>query len=65
MATEAQPRPLLTVSQVAERLSLSTKQVRRRISSGHLPALKLGPEPQAHLRVDADELDKWLYEDAS
>jgi excisionase family DNA binding protein len=65
MATDAQARPLLTVAQVAERLNLSTKQVRRRIASGDLPAVKLGPEPGAHVRVDERELDEYVYGDAA
>jgi excisionase family DNA binding protein len=65
MVTDVQARPLLTVAQVAERLNLSTKQVRRRIASGDLPAVRLGPEPRAQLRVDERELDQYVYGDAA
>jgi excisionase family DNA binding protein len=59
MSTTAPTRQLLTVWQTAERLTVSEKTVRRLISSGNLPALRVG----AQLRVDADELERWLYAD--
>jgi hypothetical protein len=39
MSTDMQLRPLLTIRQVAARLSLSESTVRRRIEMGELPAL--------------------------
>jgi excisionase family DNA binding protein len=64
MGTDVQAPRLLTVRGVAERLGLSTKQVRRRIASGQLPAVRLGPEPNAQLRVDERELEQYVYGDA-
>jgi excisionase family DNA binding protein len=63
MSKEVQLRRLLTVAEVAERLNLSTKQVRRRIAWGDLPAIRLGPEPRAHVRVDPVELERYVYGD--
>jgi excisionase family DNA binding protein len=60
MGTDVQAPRLLTVRAVAHWMGLSTKQVRRRIASGDLPAVRLGPEPNAQLRVSADELEAWL-----
>jgi excisionase family DNA binding protein len=61
MATDVQARPLLSVSATAERLGVSEKTVRRLISSGVLPALRIG----AQLRIDPDELDQYVYGDAA
>jgi excisionase family DNA binding protein len=63
MPMDVQARRLLTVKQVADRLGLSTKQVRRRIAAGDLPAIRLGPEPRAHVRVDPAELERYVYGD--
>jgi excisionase family DNA binding protein len=65
MGTHVQAPRLLTVREVAERLNLSTKQVRRRIVSGDLPAVRLGPEQNAQLRVDERELKQFVYGDAA
>jgi excisionase family DNA binding protein len=61
MASPVHARPLLTVGEVADRLGVSTRTVRRRIESGELPAVRLGSSRQAPVRIDADELDGWLY----
>lgn len=58
MGTDVQTPRLLTVREVADRLGLSTKQVRRRIAAGDLPAVRLGLERNAQLRVDEQELDE-------
>ena len=59
MSTAASSRRLLTVQEVAARLGVSEKTVRRRIADGLLPAVQLGHYRHA-LRVDAAELDDWL-----
>jgi excisionase family DNA binding protein len=65
MAEEAPPR-LLKVSETAERMSVSPWTVYRMISRGDLPAIRLGSGPCAPLRVDANELERWIYsEDAA
>ena len=51
---------LLTVPEVAERLRVSRPTVYRRIAEGSLPAVRLG-DGFGPLRVDARELDDWLY----
>lgn len=56
---KVQTRPLLTVAQAAERLSVNEKTVRRLIHSGRLPALKVG----GAVRIDGSELERWLYGD--
>lgn len=45
--------PLLSVATVAERLALSVKQVRRLISAGELPHVKLG---HRSVRVEEEDL---------
>jgi len=48
---------LLTIPETADRLRVSRVTVYRLISSGQLPALKVG----GALRVDENELREWLY----
>jgi excisionase family DNA binding protein len=55
---------LLGVKEVALRLRCSPKTVYRKVSSGELPAVKLGSGPKAPIRVDAGELDAWIYHPA-
>jgi excisionase family DNA binding protein len=64
MATDVQAPQLLTVREVADRLKLSEKSVRRRIASGELPAVRLGGRG-TQLRVDERELDEYVYGDAA
>jgi excisionase family DNA binding protein len=64
MATDVQAPQLLTVREVADRLKLSEKSVRRRIASGELPAVRLGGRG-TQLRVDERELDQYVYGDAA
>jgi excisionase family DNA binding protein len=64
MATDAQAPQLLTVREVADRLKLSEKSVRRRIASGELPAVRLGGRG-TQLRVDERELDEYVFGDAA
>lgn len=45
---------LLTITETAQRLSVSTKTVRRWIKGGRLRAVRLGP---SLIRVKATELD--------
>ena len=52
---------LLTVAEVADRLGLHHKTVRRLIHAGELPGIKLGRGIKSPLRVPADELSRWLY----
>jgi excisionase family DNA binding protein len=58
VSTVAPERPLLTVRATAQALGVSEKTVRRLVHSGQLPALRVGGQ----LRLDQDELRKWLYE---
>jgi excisionase family DNA binding protein len=57
MTTAVQHPPLLTVSEVAERLRVSVKTVRRLVERGQVPALRVGTQ----IRIDRDEFDAWLY----
>jgi excisionase family DNA binding protein len=57
MSSVVSDRPLLTVVQVAERLAVCEKTVRRLIDRGDLPALRVG----AQIRIDAAQLEQWLY----
>ena len=51
--------PLLTVPEVAARLRVSPRTIRRRIEAGELPAVHLGG-PGFPLRLDPLELERWL-----
>jgi excisionase family DNA binding protein len=59
MATLAAARPLLTIGETAEKLSISETTVRRLIGAGILPAVRVSP---GAIRVEAGELDEWLEE---
>lgn len=60
MAATVPQRPLMTVSETAERLRVSDKTVRR-LASHDLPTLRVG----GSVRVDADELERWLGQQMS
>ena len=55
-------RRLLSVSEVAERLSVSRRAVERKSASGEIPAFQLGG-PRTPIRLDERELEAWLYRD--
>jgi excisionase family DNA binding protein len=56
----ASQRALLTIPEVAERVRVSRSTIRRRIDAGEIPAVKLGSTPQAPVRVDEQELERWI-----
>ena len=43
MSSHPNPEPLLSVTEVAERLNCSAKTVRRLIATGQLEAVRIGP----------------------
>ena len=51
------PTILLTVSEAADRLTLSERHVRRLIAKGNIAATRLGPHT---LRVAADEVERFI-----
>ena len=51
---------LLSIAEVAERLGVSTKTVRRRISEGAIPAVKVGPAVNSPIRVSEAAVERWL-----
>ncbi len=57
MAAAVTSSPLLTVAETAETLRVSERTVRRLISAGAVPALRVGTQ----IRIDADELRAWLH----
>ena len=59
---QATPK-LLTVREVAERLQVSIWTAYRKVESGEIPAVKLGPGRMAPVRVDPAELQAWLTEE--
>jgi excisionase family DNA binding protein len=63
MSTAVPIRTLLSVNETAELLGVSTKQVRRLIARGELPAVQLGGRGSA-IRIDREELEAWLYSEA-
>ena len=56
---------LLTVEETARRLGVSTITIRRHIRDGSIPAVRLGYSPASPLRIPADTLVAWLYEDVT
>jgi excisionase family DNA binding protein len=61
MSTVDSSRRLLMVPEVADRLRVSVKTVRRLIETGEVPAVRLGAKRHA-IRVDERELEAWLDE---
>jgi excisionase family DNA binding protein len=61
MSAPVSQRPLLTVSETAERLRVSEKTVYRLAGRNELPSLRVG----SAVRVDADELERWLGQQMS
>ena len=59
MTTVAHERPLLTIREVASRLSVSESTVRRLIEGDEFPSLQLG-RPGGAVRIDEAEFDAWL-----
>jgi excisionase family DNA binding protein len=55
--TTVVPERLLTIREVARRLAVSEKTIRRLVEAGRLPALRVGHG----LRFDPDELQSWLF----
>jgi excisionase family DNA binding protein len=51
---------LLTVKEAAQLLRLTEWSVRAKVTSGQLPALRLGDGPRAPIRISARALDDWL-----
>ena len=50
------PRPLLTIAEVADRLGVQVRHVRRLVAERRIPYIKWG-----HLiRFDPDDLERWL-----
>ena len=56
-----EPR-FLCVGEVAHRLRQSESTIGRKIREGELPAVRLGHGPRSPLRIDAGELEAWLFE---
>jgi excisionase family DNA binding protein len=53
-------RKLLRVNEVAERLNWHPSSVYRAVSTGTMPAVRLGG-PGCSIRIDESELERWLY----
>ena len=60
MSTRVLNEHLLTIAEVAARLRLTEKTVRRLVDNGELSALRVG-HGRGVLRVDPTELYQWLY----
>lgn len=54
--TEAEVRPLLGVTQLAERLGTTERFVRRLVCERRIPFFKVGK----YVRFDQDDVDDWL-----
>jgi excisionase family DNA binding protein len=50
----------LTVGRVAEMLSVSELTVRRKISEGEIPAVRLSTDGRGAVRIPEDGLGRWL-----
>lgn len=58
-STSAQVRPaLMNIEQVAERLGVSVRHMRRLVAERRIPFVKWGH----FLRFDPDEVDRWIEE---
>jgi excisionase family DNA binding protein len=57
MTTVETPPALLSVAEAASRLHVSRVTAYRLVSSGKLPALRIGNQ----IRIDADELERYVY----
>ena len=58
MTTTSQPAKLMTIAEVAERLGVSIRHVRRLVHERRIPFIKWG-----HLlRFDPDEIEAWIDE---
>jgi excisionase family DNA binding protein len=55
---------LMTVRQAAEVANVSPATIRRRIHEGLLPAITVGVNAHAPVRIAAADLDRFLYDDA-
>jgi excisionase family DNA binding protein len=62
MHTVAEQPRLLRLSVAAERLDTSVATLRRRITDGSLPAVRLGPTDRHPLRIREDDIEAWLEE---
>jgi excisionase family DNA binding protein len=62
MTNVAAPQELLTISETAELLRCSEESIRRKVRSGELPAVQLGP-PGSAIRIPRAALEAWLYAD--
>jgi excisionase family DNA binding protein len=54
------PPPLLTASQVAERLAISTTAVRSLCDSGELPSYRIGTGKKKRYRVSPEAVEEYL-----
>lgn len=52
---------MLTLREIAERLNVSEKTVRRLVATRELAAVRVG----AQLRIDADHLEDWISQASS
>lgn len=50
------PPPLLNIAQVAERLAVTVRHVRRLVSENRIPYIRWG----YHLRFDLAEIEDWI-----
>ena len=56
---------LLTVPETAEPLRLSPGTVYEKVETGELAAVRLGSGPRARIRIDADELRRYVRDGTS
>lgn len=54
--TPATPQPLMNIAQVAERLAVTVRHVRRLVSDKRIPYIRWG----YHLRFDPAEIEDWI-----
>jgi excisionase family DNA binding protein len=52
--------PLLTIREAARQAHVSESTLRRRIRDGEVPAIRVGSNRKAPLRLDPGEFDTWL-----
>jgi len=63
MRTDDEQTELLKLPDAARRANVSVATMRRRVLAGDVPAVRLGPSDRHPIRVPADALEAWLFND--
>jgi excisionase family DNA binding protein len=64
MSTEVASSRFLTVAEVAQRLAVSERTIRRLIAAEIMPSVQLSG-PRSAVRISEQELNEWLFDEAN